>query len=257
MASKPSEEFKFPDGSQLTFTTLNKMGVTSGDIGEVMRQFYRDPDPEGMRNIGIKGAALMGDKAEQDHEDTQVQEAHQEDERLNQQRQENERRLAKEAQDQRFFDEKREAEERRLQEKIDAEKRAENEQANQNLLSGAGRLFGFAAVVGLAPAALSAAGDAMSPAVSALAGPMMVATNNNGSMLKAARGGFDILGPGGASDIRLTGPNQTAMFTPGEPLPGMTPSATPGMGPKVAAASPFDIKNPLMKGPSFNGMMDE
>lgn len=231
------EEWKLPDGSQLSYMALQEMGLTSGDVGEVMRQMYRDPDPEAMRNMALKGGALLGGRAE-DKNDADFQQKMQEnDERVNKEHFEEGQRMAAQHREQEQQDQLSYEEKQRLDREM-MEKRQMDEQANRNIMGGMAGLFGFGAVLGLAPTALNAAGQAMSGSVNAVNSPMMVASNNGGGLLAGLRGVLGIGGPGNDKDIQLTGPNRTNVFTP-----GVTPEiamSTPSFNPN--SPNPFSQK---------------
>ena len=232
------EAWKLPDGSQLSYMALQEMGLTSGDIGEVMRQMYRDPDPEAMRNMALKGGALLGGRAEDKNDADFQQKMRENDERLNEEHRQEQQRTAEqhrqqEQQDQKSWQEKQDA---------DAAYAAKNRPGADAENARIGwlpcGLAGFGLGLGLTGTALGAAGQAMSGSVSSMNSPMMVASNNGGGLLAMARGALGIDGPGNDKDIQLTGPNRTNVFTP-----GVTPEiamSTPAFNPN--SPNPFSQK---------------
>lgn len=240
-----NEAWRFPDGSQLSWTALNQMGMTPGDVGEIMRQMYRDPDTEAIRNLGLKGTSILKDDATQDANQDHLDELRETNERvLEQQRQEQgrldeQRRMEQKMADEKF-QEKKEAEER-----LAAEKRPQQDALNMSLLSLPLGLASFGLGLGLGKEVLQNVGGMMSGAVNSMNNPMMVASNNGGGLLAMARGAFDILGPGTDKDIQLKGPGLTSNFTPGAPAPEFD------MAEGVAPNSPMKKMGMGLSGPSL------
>lgn len=231
MKKENCEPWKMPDGRQMTWQALQAMGCTPGDVGERMREFYFDPDPNAFQNFSLKGVEIIEDHKAGSENDSSFEAKQQEqkefddNKRLEEQRFTEERRLEQQRLDEKFREKK------AMEDKLAAERRQQEEAANRGILGGMAGLMGFGLTLGLAPTALDAAGKAMSGSVNSLNNPMMVASNNGGGLLAMARGAFDIMGPGNDKDIQLKGPGMTANFTPGAPVPefdmgeGMSPTS--------------------------------
>lgn len=222
--SKP-DDWKMPDGRQMTWQALQAMGCTSGDVGDRMREFYFDPDPNAFQNFSLKGVEVIQDhkvsSANEEHVEEQRHEQTQFDEnkRLEEQRLIEQRRLEEQRQ-QEAWQEKKDAEE-----KFAAERRPQEEAANARIMGLPLGLAGFGMTLGLGVDALNAVGGMVSPSVNAMNDPMMVSSNNGGGLLAMARGALNIAGPGNDKDFLLKGPNQTASFTPGAPAPEVDPDS--------------------------------
>ena len=238
------EPWKLPDGSQLSWTALNQMGMTPGDVGEIMQRMYRDPDPEALRNLGLKGTALLERAAETDNNTAFLEKQRQQNDQFNEERRQEQLRID----EQRRLSEQRQQEEwqkkKDAEEAIAAKSRPQEDALNARIIGLPLGLAGFGLTMGLGADALSVAGKMMSGSIAGMNSPMMVASNNGGGLLAMARGAFDLLGPGHDKDIILKGPGQTAAFTPGAPevKPELRPDSPErkqalGMAPGMAGPS--------------------
>lgn len=215
-----SEDWKLPDGRQLTWQALQAMGCTSGDVGEIMRQFYRDPDPGAFQNFSLKGGMVMKDQKVGSENESIFDERRREQAQLD--------------------------EDKKLQDKLAEERRPQEEAANNRIMGLPLGLASFGLGLGLTSGALSAVGGRIGGLTDAANNPMMIASNNGGGMVKALRNLSGMEGPGADKDILLKGPNQTATFTPGEPEPAPEMSAEGPM-----ASAPGLSRKPGLSAPSF------
>jgi hypothetical protein len=156
MPHTPNEPWKFPDGRQLTATTLNAMDMTPGDMDTILCALRIDHNPDAMRDMGLRGGALLSGNAEDGHNNMLAEERHrqqidQANDRFDQERREQ---IQQQQMDARRA--KEEAERRWAE-----EHRADQEQANRNLIAIPVALGGFALGLGLLPGAMDAAGEAM------------------------------------------------------------------------------------------------
>lgn len=245
MNMKEQDPWKFPDGTQLSRTALEAMGLSPNNTREFMLQLYQNRSTAMFQNPAERLSATLRDN----EVDSDNANAHQRDEQLRQE--ENHRREmahqeAVRQNDARAYQEMTYNEKKEFDEKL-AEKRADDERANANILGGMGGLMSWGLGLGLTGAALSGVSHMAAPTLSGIAGPMMMASNNGGGLLAALRGTFGFTqNPG--QDILLKGPGQTALFTPGmpetSPEAGLSaelrrPGIGIGMGP--AAPSPFGM----------------
>ncbi len=246
---KEKQPWAFPDGTQLSRTALEAMGLSPNNTRQFMLQLYQNRSMAMMENPSEKLSATLrnrevgADNAEnqaRDEERRQEQEQRREAAQQEAVRQNDAR-----AYQQMTYNEKKEFEERL------AEKRAADERANANILGGMGGLMSWGLGLGLTGSALSSVSHMVGPSLSSIAGPMMLASNNRGGLLADLRGamGFEQKPD---QDILLKGPGQTAKFTPGTPeatpepgAPGLSldqqrrPGIGPGIGMGPAAPSPF------------------
>lgn len=230
--------WKFPDGSQLSRTVLEEMGISSGNTRQIMLQLYQGRTAEIVNNMGVKGSQLLGDRAADENGNLAAEERRQEQQRMDLAQQQEKSYAEMTWQEKKDFDQKM------------IEKRAEDEKANANIIGVPMGLAGFGLGLGLTGTALNSVGGALSGSVAAMNSSMMVTSNNGGGMLAMARGAFDILGPGNDKDIRIDGPNRTAAFTPGAPPPAMDMNSP--LNP-LNPNSPMN-KNVFAMGPAGPGM---
>lgn len=233
--NSPPNDFRYPDCRQFSFAVFEKLGIEPSDCGEMYQQMIKN---SGMMAGGMtKAAWTMEDKGRDQDPEWQRWEDKQKSDS------EHHEKLEQAQKD--FHDREQEQLQRRLeQERIEremlAKKQAEeaaaarnrpNEDAQNNrIMAMPFQMMGAMAFLGFGSAALEKGADALSPGVDGLGGQMMVTSNNNGGMLDAARQSMGIANPA-AQDILVTGPGQTAAFTPGQ-----TPEAAPdadGVAPQM------------------------
>lgn len=233
------EPFKFPDGTQLSRTALEAMGLSPTNTRQFMLQMYQNRDMGMMMNPTEKLSAEVRDreiKADNRQDAQGNQEFHEEQRR----QQEEAHRRAVENNDARAYQQMTYDEKKEFEERL-AEKREADERANNNIMGGFGGLMSFGLGVGLTAGALNAVSSMAGPGLSSLGGPLMVATSGNGGLLADLRQTMGLEQKTG-QDLLLKGPGQTAAFTPGAApdAPDMDPTGLGG--PQQRAPS-------LMSGP--------
>lgn len=236
---KQNEPLKFPDGTQLSRTALEAMGLSPTNTRQFMLQMYQNRDTAMLTNPTEKLSAEIRDREmrEDNLNDAQARDKRHEEQRL--QQEETQRRMV-ENNDARAYQQMTFNEKKEFEEKL-AEKREADERANANILGGFGGLMKFGLGAGLTVGALDAVSSMAQPGLSSLSGPLMVSTSGNGGLLASLRGAMGIEQKPG-QDIMLTGPGQTRSFTPGAPV-----VATPEFD------SPAGI-NPELRQPGLLGM---
>ncbi len=229
MDMKKNEPLKFPDGTQLSRTALEAMGLSPTNTRQFMLQMYQNRDMGMMMNpteklsAEVRDRQIRGDNVENSQEN---QGRHEEQQR----RQEEAQRRMVENNDARAYQQMTFNEKKEFEEKL-AEKREADERANANIAGGFGGLMKFGLGMGLTVGALDAVSSMAGPGLSSLGGPLMVASTGNGGLLASLRENMGIEQKPG-QDILLKGPGQTANFTPGAPAPEAPGIDAPGMGPQ-------------------------
>lgn len=236
------EAWKAPDGRQLTWQALNQMGRTPGDIHEIMMNVYRNRDPSAMQDMSLKGVELLGTMAVDSANDEFMEEKQQEEQRFTEDRRLEQQRLD----EQHRMDEQRQQEQwqakKDAEEKMAQEKRPQEDALNNRIMGLPLGLASFGLGLGLTSGALQSVGNILSPSLSAMSGPMMVAGNDGGGLLAMARNALNVSGPQG-QDIAVMGPNNAMRFTPGEPMVAAAPA--------VAAPTP-GADNPFQRQPGMS-----
>lgn len=243
---KQKEPWTFPDGTQLSRTALEAMGLSPTNTRQFMLQLYQNRSTAMMQNPGEKLSATIRDR-EIDADNAEGQQRDEERRQEQEQRREAAHDEAVRQNDARAYQQMTYDEKKEFEEKL-AEKRAADERANANILGGMGGLMSWGLGLGLTGAALSGVSQMAGPSLSSLAGPMMLASNNRGGLLADLRGAMGIEQKPD-QDILLKGPGQTAKFTPGTPeampepdAPGLSlQQRRPGIGMGPAAPSPFGM----------------
>jgi hypothetical protein len=245
--SVKDEAWKFPDGSQLSYTALAQMGKTPGDIGEIMQQLFRNRNKETMENLGVKGTALLERTAETDNNTTFLDKQRQQNDQFNEERRQEQLRMDEqhrlaEQRQQEDWQKKKDADEA-----FAAKNRPQEDALNSRIMGLPLGLASFGLGLGLTRDALDSVGGRAADSVGGLNSPMMVASNNGGGLLAMARGLLGMDGPGAGKDFLLKGPHQTAAFTPGVPEPGMDMA-----GPETPQRKQAFGMMPGMSGPGLN-----
>lgn len=244
---KEKEPWKFPDGTQLSRTALEAMGLSPNNTRQFMLQLYQNRSSAMMENPGEKLSATVRDR-EIDADNADGQQRDDELRAQQEQRREAAHEEAVRQNDARAYQQMTYNEKKAFEEKL-AEKREADERANANILGGMGGLMSWGLGLGLTGAALSGVSHMAGPSLSSIAGPMMLASNNRGGLLADLRGAMGIEQKPG-QDILLKGPGQTAKFTPGTPeaeatgpnAPGLSmEQRRPGISMGPAAPSPFGM----------------
>lgn len=244
---KEKEPWKFPDGTQLSRTALEAMGLSPTNTRQFMLQLYQNRSTAMMQNPGERLSATVRDR-EIDADNAERQQRDEDLRTQQEQRREAAHEEAVRQNDARAYQQMTYNEKKEFEEKL-AEKRAADERANANILGGMGGLMSWGLGLGLTGAALNSVSHMAGPSLSSIAGPMMLASNNRGGLLADLRGAMGIEQKPG-QDILLKGPGQTAKFTPGTPeaevagpnAPGLSmDQRRPGIGMGPAAPSPFGM----------------
>lgn len=245
---KEKQLWQFPDGTQLSRTALEAMGLSPTNTRQFMLQLYQNRSTAMMENPGEKLSATLRNR-EVDADNAAGQALDEERRQEQELRREAAHQDAVRQNDARAYQQMTYNEKKEFEEKL-AEKRAADERANSNILGGMGGLMNWGLGLGLTGAALNSVSHMAGPSLSSIAGPMMLASNNRGGLLADLRGAMGIEQKPD-QDILLKGPGQTARFTPGMPEATPEPAAPelsmeqrrpgigPGMGP--AAPSPFGM----------------
>ncbi|PJB70644.1 MAG: hypothetical protein CO093_07285 [Alphaproteobacteria bacterium CG_4_9_14_3_um_filter_47_13] len=227
------------DGRQFSWNVLAEMGMTPGDMRDIMLDISRNGDLGLMaaQGMGLKGASTSGHRTEEKHHGHGAGYAdemkHRNEEFFEKKQEQQERWQAQKDLDQKVFEEK------QAQQDHAANRPAEDAHTMRIgtlPLAFVGGLIGLE----LMEDAVNATGNILSPHGDALGGtPTMIASNNGGSLTSQAQ---NILGAP-QNNLLVTGPNQTQSPTLGQPAPtlqqsGVTPPSIapiPGMnGPSGA-----------------------
>ncbi|MCB9990271.1 MAG: hypothetical protein H6867_02690 [Rhodospirillales bacterium] len=225
--------------ASFTDRALEQMGLSSScAMLHTIRGIVRNgTETAAVAEAGLKiTEAEISDK-QGDHNNDSADEKRMEQQQWEEKQHLEQERLAQERWEQEQWEEKQHLEEEALK------NRPQEDALNNRIMAmpfvGAGALFGLEMtkdMVGLT-------GNILSGEVAGLEGSTMVATNNNGNMLSAARAGMGLESTG--QDMKLAGPNMAVDFTPGEtpapaataPAPGTAPgmqqNAVPGMTPSM------------------------
>ncbi len=244
---KDKQPWAFPDGTQLSRTALEAMGLSPNNTRQFMLQLYQNRSMAMMENPGEKLSATLRNR-EMGADNAENQARDEERRQEQEQRREAAHEEAVRQNDARAYQQMTYNEKKEFEEKL-AEKRAADERANSNILGGMGGLMNWGLGLGLTGSALSSVSHMAGPSLSSIAGPMMLASNNRGGLLADLRGamGFEQKPD---QDILLKGPGQTAKFTPGTPEaapeagasgPSLDQQRRPGIGMGPAAPSPFGM----------------
>ena len=218
------------DGRQFAWNTLAEMGVTPGDMRDIMKELFENGDHMFLRQAA-KGTTVEERQHNLNNPHSfearrEADEAH-----FEKKQDEHERWLERRQNDQRVFDEKRAFEEKLRQEDVSSRDEAPNRQAedalNNQYMAMPFLAAGTLAWMGLSETAVSTTGQALSPHAAAIGDSSLVTSNNGGSLLADARAALNVGAEG--NDALMTGPNLAFNFTPGQPL--TAPELAPGMQP--------------------------
>jgi len=209
------------DGRGFAWNTLAAMGLTPGDMKDIMKEIFENGD---QMFLGQQAKGTTVEERSHNIVTLDPEEARMEAERLEATQRQEEQRLETARLNQQQFDQKkweqeqRDIAERQEQERLDEQHAARNRPAedatNNRILEmpflAAGALFGMY----LGADAIQTAGAAMSPHVDSLPNPALVTSNNNGGMFAAAlEATGNTVSPG--VHALVNGPNMASVFTPG------------------------------------------